>query len=620
MNKKKITKRIILLSALCMMLLLVFSSCNNSVIVGGDNDRWADIFATESGNKNDANVEESVENNAPETPGDNVDGSESDEADTSANDTEGAYVETTESVESTESTEATETESAESSETATSETATSETESTEAVEDEALFFGVAEPVRYLSARNAETDTTETNAPANEETAETEEETTDPFTPNGKPKQEVKVDEDFGFLDTILAGIGTALRFITNIIPGNPYIITLLIFAIVMEVLFLPFGIKQHKNSIKQAMLKPKEVAIRRRYAGRNDQATMQKLNQEIQELYQKENYNPMSGCLPMLIQLPVLIVIYGIVVNPMRYVLGLSNDFMTFMYHYLNYNKVDGVSQSPIELLDAIRRLGADSELFTVESLGEWCSNPAAVKHELDFIFNNQLNLDLGFINLGKTPSYEFWNFAGDPMFWALILVPILTFVVYFFSMRLNRKLSFQPTQNADEKQQACSNTMMDIMMPLMSVWIAFKVPAAIGVYWMFKSILGVVKQFALVKAMPLPKFTEDDYKAAEKELAGKRPKKVEKSANAGKVRSLHHIDDEDYDEQGNYRPVQKEEAVETTAEETNNSKMSEGASMKDESDKQQKKFSFRDLFKKNEKKEEAEENENSETDSNEEK
>ena len=205
-------------------------------------------------------------------------------------------------------------------------------------------------------------------------------------------------------------------------------------------------------------------------------------------------------------------------------------------------------------------------------------------------------------------------------MFWALILVPILTFVVYFFSMRLNRKLSFQPTQSADEKQQACSNTMMDIMMPLMSVWIAFKVPAAIGVYWMFKSILGVVKQFALVKAMPLPKFTEDDYKAAEKELAGKRPKKVEKSANAGKVRSLHHIDDEDYDEQGNYRPVQKEEAVETTAEETNDSKMSEGASMKDESDKQQKKFSFRDLFKKNEKKEEAEERENSETDSNEEK
>ena len=164
--------------------------------------------------------------------------------------------------------------------------------------------------------------------------------------------------------------------------------------------------------------------------------------------------------------------------------------------------------------------------------------------------------------------------------------------------MRLNRKFSFQPTQNADEKQQACSNTMMDVMMPLMSVYITFLVPAAIGVYWMFKSVLGVLKQFILSKAMPLPKFTEADYKAAEKEMAGKQPKKIQKSENAGKVRSLHHIDDEDYDENGNYRPVQKEEPVETTAEETNDSHMSEGTSVKDESDKGETKFSFRDLFK----------------------
>ena len=144
---------------------------------------------------------------------------------------------------------------------------------------------------------------------------------------------------------------------------------------------------------------------------------------------------------------------------------------------------------------------------------------------------------------------------------------------------------------------------MMDVMMPLMSVYITFLVPAAIGVYWMFKSLLGVLKQFILSKAIPLPKFTEADYKAAERELAGKQPKKIQKSENAGKVRSLHHIDDEDYDENGNYRPVQKEEPVETTAEETNDSKMSEGASIKDESDKGETKFSFRDLFKKNDKK-----------------
>jgi YidC/Oxa1 family membrane protein insertase len=286
------------------------------------------------------------------------------------------------------------------------------------------------------------------------------------------------------------------------------------------------------------------------------------------------------------------------------------------MYNYLNHKGVQGVSTDPIKLLDTIRSLEG-SPIVTADALNEYCGNGDQVAAKIQEIFNNPLNLNIGDFSFSNTPNMIFaddWAHIGDPMIWLLLLVPILTFVVYFFSMRINRKLSFQPTQSADEKQQACSNTMMDIMMPLMSVWISFSVPAAIGVYWMFKSIIGVGKQFLLVKIMPLPKFTEEDYKAAEKELAGKRPKKVEKSENAGKVRSLHHIDDEDYDEHGNYNPVKKEEAVETTAEETNDSKMSEGVSMKGEDDKQQKKFSFRDLFKKKDKeesKEDGNENEN---------
>ena len=166
--------------------------------------------------------------------------------------------------------------------------------------------------------------------------------------------------------------------------------------------------------------------------------------------------------------------------------------------------------------------------------------------------------------------------------------------------MKLTRKFTYQPTQTTDERQAACSNTMMDVTMPLMSVWMTFIVPAAVGIYWVFKSVIGTVKQFILSKAMPLPKFTEEDYKAAEKEYAGKQPKRVQKSENAGKVRSLHHIDDEDYDEQGNYAPRVEEKVVEPEQEQktVNDSQMSQGATLKDESDKDEKK-----LFKKKDKK-----------------
>ena len=108
--------------------------------------------------------------------------------------------------------------------------------------------------------------------------------------------------------------------------------------------------------------------------------------------------------------------------------------------------------------------------------------------------------------------------------------------------------------QNGDQKDpaQGCSNNMMNIMMPAMSAWFTFMVPAAVGLYWIFKSIISTVKQFILFKVMPLPTFTEEDYKAAERELMGKdKNKPVKRDPNAPKnpnVRSLHHIDDEDYE------------------------------------------------------------------------
>jgi YidC/Oxa1 family membrane protein insertase len=129
-------------------------------------------------------------------------------------------------------------------------------------------------------------------------------------------------------------------------------------------------------------------------------------------------------------------------------------------------------------------------------------------------------------------------------------LVPVLTFVTYFLTSKINRKLMVQPASNGgvEDRQVACSNTMMDVTMPLMSTFFTFMVPALIGVYWMFRSLVSLGKQFIISRLMPLHTFTEEDYKAAAREMAGKaRP--VKKSENVGKVRSLHHIDDEDFDD-----------------------------------------------------------------------
>lgn len=357
-----------------------------------------------------------------------------------------------------------------------------------------------------------------------------------------------VETSDGFFDKILSGIGIALNWMTKYLGGSSYIVGICEFAILIEILMIPFAILQQKNTIKQAKLRPKEMAIRNKYAGRTDQKTQQQVQKEIQELYQRENFSPFSGCLPLLLQMPILIILYRIVIDPLHYVLGLSSGISGALGTYYTAARAAGglgfasAPSSSIGIISSISR----GDLAGLNGF-QYFTNGSAVFEKLDGAWDNLPNFNIGKFNFGLTPSFS--NFAQN---WILLLVPVLTFVVYFFSMKLNRKFGYQPGQGTSgqptDRQTACSNTMMDISMPALSTFFTFMVPAIIGVYWIFRSILGVFKQFIMSKVMPLPKFTEDDYKAAERELAGKK-QKVVKSENAGRVRSLHHIDDEDYDD-----------------------------------------------------------------------
>ena len=371
---------------------------------------------------------------------------------------------------------------------------------------------------------------------------------------------VDMTESSGFFDAILRGIGKVLLWITKYLTfgTNNYIIGICIFAILIEIIMLPLAIRQQKNSIKQAKLRPKEMAIRNKYKGRNDQATQQKVTQEIQELYQRENFSPYSGCLPLLVQFPILIALYRIVVDPLKYFLGVTSTGATAAMHaYSTAARAAGglgraSTTSTIELLS-----GGTSDFAGLSSFQYYTNGDEVLK-----LIEGKTIPGFNFfkLNMGATPST-----AGK---WVLWLIPVLTFVVYFFSMKLSRKFTYQPTQGeTTDRQVACSNTMMDVTMPLMSAFFAVIVPAVVGVYWIFRSILGTLKQYIMSRVMPIPKFTEDDYKAAAKEMAGKKPK-TQKSENAGRVRSLHHIDDEDYDDTRERGLKMKEAIAEREAEE----------------------------------------------------
>lgn len=318
-------------------------------------------------------------------------------------------------------------------------------------------------------------------------------------------------------DPIYKLFGTILKFFNQI--GGNYVIALLLFAILVKIILFPLGIKQQKNSIKQAKLRPKEMAIRKKYAGRTDKPTQQKMNEEIMNLYQQEKYSPVSGCLPLLIQFPIIIMLYTVIRKPLQYLYGISEDVLNTL------KELTGVAntQEQIKMIGIIKN---DFGKFAETLQGTGIENASDLP---DFSF-------FGFGDFSATPSFSSWY----------VLIPVLTFIFMFFGMKISRKYTYNP--QAETGDAAKSMAIMDFTMPLMSVWISFIVPAVIGIYWIFQNVLGTLQQMILAKMYPIPQFTEEEYRQAEKEMNKnyKPPKKT--SGEKKQVRSLHHIDDDDDD------------------------------------------------------------------------
>lgn len=312
-----------------------------------------------------------------------------------------------------------------------------------------------------------------------------------------------------------------------------YAVALLVFSLVVQVILFPFGIKQQKNSQKQAKLRPKEAAIRKRYAGRNDNETRMKMNEEIQKLYQEENFSPFSGCLPLLIQFPILIALFNVIQRPLSYVSGMKSDIIMKLK-----DAVEGISP---EFAEAYAKMGEKHiSQFEIPLIREINANLDVVLDKVpevaDYVIPN-FSVFGDFLDLSLTP----WDaFSGSPQ---LIIIPIITFLSAYFGQKLTRKFTYQ-TQQAAETE--ASMKLMNIMMPLFSAYLAFRWPAVMGLYWTYRSILSFVQQVALSKMFPIPAMTEQELKEAERAYSAKNKQKPYKASENQGRKSLIFDDDEE--------------------------------------------------------------------------
>ena len=319
-------------------------------------------------------------------------------------------------------------------------------------------------------------------------------------------------------------IGSMLSWFSSLFGGS-YALALLLYALLFKLLFLPFSIKQQKNQIKMASLTPKIELIKAKYRGRNDQPTMQKMQQEIMELQQREGYSPLSGCLPMLLQLPIIIFLYDIIRNPLTHIAKFSEATITKIVETLE--PLVGTT------IDKANQIGLISHIN---------AHQPALEGIEGFDIAAIPNFDLFGLNLAENP--DLMNIS-----W-LVLIPVLAAAFTWLSMWLTRKWNGNSAQVAgQDAQAAASMKIMDLVMPLMTLWIAFNFSGMLGLYWIYQSALGILQSFILSRVMPMPRYTEEELKEMRK--AQKAAEKAQRQAlkSQPKYRSLHYIDEEDYDE-----------------------------------------------------------------------
>ena len=236
--------------------------------------------------------------------------------------------------------------------------------------------------------------------------------------------------------------------------------TIVIFTLIVKFAMFPLTLKQQKSMKKTQALQPKLQALQEKY-----QYDKEKLSQETMKLYQESGVNPMGGCLPLLIQFPILIALYNIIRKPLSYIMMLSNDRVMEIYEKLMGKAADSFARIDQLGLAKMMEDGAGK-------LGEFA--------------NQIINFDFFGLDLSVTPTFQF--ISKHPIY---VLIPLLAGGTTFLVSHISNKMA--GTQNSDN-QAASSMQTMNVIFPFMTAWFSITLPAGLGLYWTVSNLFQLAQ------------------------------------------------------------------------------------------------------------------------------
>lgn len=256
--------------------------------------------------------------------------------------------------------------------------------------------------------------------------------------------------------------GYVMRFIYDLV-GN-YGLAIILFTILCKIILLPMTIKQKKSTMALQALQPKLLAVQKKWS-----ADRERMAAETQKVYDDAGVSPMGGCGTTLLTFPIMIGLYYVIVRPLTYLMHLSADQLTALSTALGVEASANVA-SELSLAGLINQNFAAASAAVPEVI------------QMDYSF-------LG-MNLTDTASFKVLSI--------LWIIPLLSGLTSYLSTWLMMKK--QQAALKDNPAMAQSNSMMTFMMPMMSVYFGFVLPAGVGIYWIMNNLLTTLQDQILNK------------------------------------------------------------------------------------------------------------------------
>lgn len=292
-------------------------------------------------------------------------------------------------------------------------------------------------------------------------------------------------------------LGWIIQLVYNLVQN--YGVAIILFTAVVKLILLPLQIKSQKSLKKQQMIQPIIAELQKKYA--NDK---EKLQMEMMKVYKENNVSMAGGCLPTLIQFPILIGLYQVIQKPLSYLMNLdfaAADVMDRIHQVVSRMVEVGAGSSVGNLANmAVDELAKNIQKYNQIPFLTWTRYLSEQFGEFsDWVLNfNFLGLDLS-----KNPSAGFGALIGGSFdnlsTILLLLIPAVAIFATWLSLRQTQKQSGQTASQTGDASPAASMTKsMNFIMPIMTGVFTFTLPAAMGIYWIASSVMQIVTQYIL--------------------------------------------------------------------------------------------------------------------------